>query len=684
MKNMKSTFYPLVMMIVLLFSHQVVGSNTPNLENKQLIQPIMNRHYVVSVKNHDVMSYFLFDTLAKKFNLTIEYRKYDNFHQILNSVSDGSSDFAANATYTKERAQFVHYSSPTNVLYTYFYSLNDLELPTSNLSRIGIPINTVYGSLVEYYHPNAELIEFWGLEHASQLLEENKVDTVIDTIDQLEPMLSKGFDAHLLNDRYTIKPVSIIASKAIDPEVLAVYADYLLSDEIQQNLRSELDRYQFSIRQKALRDIVVQRGIDKKQVLTIKLDNLTPYAFYQDNNVPKGISADILFQACQILDLTCKVISTQDETWEHMYQDFVEQKIDIISPFSISNFRKSSFYMSKPYYHSPVFIIKRKGYKDEQYHTISDLLSERIGIVKYDYLDEILPSFLPQKSIFYFNTTTELINALLDNKIDYFALDEASFDAIIEKNEDLNIEKDSNISSFYSMDVTFGFNKTEKGAILADLFTKAIKIINTHNIALQYEIIPDLPNQSIFYNKSIVYSFIIIIIIASIIIMFIFYKQSNTDVLTSLKNRRSFDHKYNKYNKYINADLTLIYIDINKFKQINDQQGHDIGDLILKQLALRIKKSWKGEKYRIGGDEFILIGKIDIEQLYAFIQYVERFNILNPNTEQVLEISISMGISLPRKQKMLINNVIAMTDQAMYIAKRSEKSYHFTNDINKL
>lgn len=637
------------------------------------------RHYIVAIKKHDVTSAVLFDTLAKKFNLTIEYKQYNNLDEALNSVIKGKSDFAANITYTEARAKLVNYSSPTNISYTYFYSLDGFH--NTKTKRAAVSKSTIFGHLLKTYNPKIEQVEFSDVKEAIQLLKNHDVDAIIDGVDLLEPMLENGINAYLLNSNYMIKPSSIISSKKIPLNLLKQYSDYLLTEEIQQYIRKTLEDYQFTIRQQALRKEVEKSTLNKDNVLNIRLENLPPYTQYQDDGSVKGISHDVIFQACSLLELNCRLQSSAQESWVHMYQDFLEKKFDILSPIAISSPREKLFYLSKPYYAPKIFMVKRKDYKKGFYQSVSDLISERIGIIENDFFDELLSQYLPKKRFIYFSTQEELINALLSNEIDYFALEESSVYALLNHyndDDDELIEKDRDIGSFHTIKISIAFNKTEQGKLLVNFFNQAIDLIDTRKIAHKYD---TLSSWSINVNKNHVNLYTIYIFVSFVIAIFgitiYLYRLSNIDRLTGLHNRRSMTRKYQDQ---INPNLTLIYLDINEFKPINDQQGHDIGDLVLKQLSMKIKNTWKGHSYRIGGDEFILIGLVDSNELNKIIQYLERFTLLNPRTKQTLLITTSMGISVSRKQKTQINEVIHSTDQAMYIAKRDGKPYHFTDN----
>ncbi|HKM03736.1 MAG TPA: GGDEF domain-containing protein [Lachnospiraceae bacterium] len=101
--------------------------------------------------------------------------------------------------------------------------------------------------------------------------------------------------------------------------------------------------------------------------------------------------------------------------------------------------------------------------------------------------------------------------------------------------------------------------------------------------------------------------------------------EGSFDLLTGLFNRAAFE----KASKQLigNKMFTIIAMDINKFKEINDTYGHDYGDIILKEVATIIRESFDDNCscYRIGGDEFYIISRItNLEKLELQFQCLEK------------------------------------------------------------
>jgi diguanylate cyclase (GGDEF)-like protein/PAS domain S-box-containing protein len=90
------------------------------------------------------------------------------------------------------------------------------------------------------------------------------------------------------------------------------------------------------------------------------------------------------------------------------------------------------------------------------------------------------------------------------------------------------------------------------------------------------------------------------------------YHQANHDMLTGLANRASFNDRLKEALAYARRDEHLVAIhmlDLDRFKSINDTLGHHIGDLLLQEVAKRIKSQMRATDFaaRVGGDEFVVI-----------------------------------------------------------------------------
>lgn len=162
--------------------------------------------------------------------------------------------------------------------------------------------------------------------------------------------------------------------------------------------------------------------------------------------------------------------------------------------------------------------------------------------------------------------------------------------------------------------------------------------------------------------------------------------QSVTDPLTGIFNRRFFLESTAKListsNRY-NQPLSILLIDIDNFKRINDIYGHFAGDKVLQSIANMYKEELRdGDIFaRYGGEEFIIAFPYTNDQAAKIVAERVRVKIMNHliqvDNDQV-SVTVSSGISQHRPTETNIQDIIKRADVALYKAKRNGRNRVFT------
>lgn len=156
-----------------------------------------------------------------------------------------------------------------------------------------------------------------------------------------------------------------------------------------------------------------------------------------------------------------------------------------------------------------------------------------------------------------------------------------------------------------------------------------------------------------------------------------------TDELTGLYNRRYFDRHLNvMLNKAQeqDRDVALMILDIDHFKAVNDNHGHDAGDAVLREFAARLKRNIRGVDLacRFGGEEFVvLMPDTDTGQAEAVAERVRQAIAEKPfeiGAARALSVTVSAGVSLNETHADTPESLIKRADVALYRAKREGRN----------
>jgi len=161
------------------------------------------------------------------------------------------------------------------------------------------------------------------------------------------------------------------------------------------------------------------------------------------------------------------------------------------------------------------------------------------------------------------------------------------------------------------------------------------------------------------------------------------YEASVTDSLTGAFNREHFDHRLEaeiSFSRRHGAELSLLLLDIDHFKRVNDTFGHQAGDTVLVEMAAAVNGSLRTEDVfaRYGGEEFaVILRGIDLANAY---HVAERFRMLVESLRieangHPIPITISVGVaSLRCCADDLAETLIATADRRLYAAKRAGRN----------
>jgi diguanylate cyclase (GGDEF)-like protein/PAS domain S-box-containing protein len=166
------------------------------------------------------------------------------------------------------------------------------------------------------------------------------------------------------------------------------------------------------------------------------------------------------------------------------------------------------------------------------------------------------------------------------------------------------------------------------------------------------------------------------------------------DPLTGLANRTLLQERLKQAIQFATRNKragALAFMDLDNFKHINDNLGHDVGDVVLRETAMRLRANMREDDTvaRVGGDEFVLVinDQGSVEQVGDLLERIRRsvsVPILAGGTEVVPGTSI--GVALFPRDGGTVDKVMRAADAAMYHAKSLGKNncQFYSSELNKL
>lgn len=168
------------------------------------------------------------------------------------------------------------------------------------------------------------------------------------------------------------------------------------------------------------------------------------------------------------------------------------------------------------------------------------------------------------------------------------------------------------------------------------------------------------------------------------------YHLANKDELTGLHNRRAFNDYLKPWLVRAgrwNRTETVMFMDVNGFKQVNDNLGHDIGDLLLKQISATLRAGLRASDMlaRYAGDEFVVhLDAPSGESKQVSARVAEKINALFEKSISIggheIKTGVSIGIAFYPLHGIDISSLINSADKAMYQAKKAKVPFVIYSD----
>jgi diguanylate cyclase (GGDEF)-like protein len=461
-----------------------------------------------------------------------------------------------------------------------------------------------------------------------------------------------------------------------------------------------------------------QQWVKQHPIIKVAFDGyFPPYSFLDDNQKIKGYSVDYFQLLSEKTGL--QFVTVPYFEWQQLFAKAKQAKVDVVATMVNKPERQQWFNFTPPYVFKSLVIATASHRNDIQ--SKAHLQGKTIALVKeYQYVADILKQF-PSIVPYYVDTLKEALEVVAAGKADAMIGFFSAIDYYRQKYLLNNIQ----VTAFYDKNSANESIAIRKDwPMLAQILTTAQQNISQEEqqqLAIRW-----LPKTSVEknYDNLVTLALSLGIALIALILWFAHIRKKNQqitrafartkqlnkqltqlkrnlekqvqlrteqlfkltyfDKLTGLNNRYAFLEKLKRALElaHQHGDTgALLTLNINRFKQINDAYGHDVGNIILEKVANRLKKHSKSDDIvaRFTGDEFTLwLANIDDEALLPtarkLIQTLEQ-PIIAKNTP--FSLSFCLGIAYFPDDGVTVDTLIKHSETAMFRAKEEKTTIKF-------
>ncbi len=400
-----------------------------------------------------------------------------------------------------------------------------------------------------------------------------------------------------------------------------------------------------------------------------------PFNMHNEKDEYEGIAIDFWNLITKKANLKSKIVE-HIEDWNVVLKKIENKEVDVTLDTSFDENKLDYAIFSKPYVSFPI------GFAT-QYHknfipdgSSLEGLSVAVGENYSAYV--IMKENFPKIHFVQVENTDEALKLLSAGQVDVAIDILPAISHLIYKKGYSNLK----IAGTSEEEIELSFMMRKDYTNLKEILDKQISLITDSErdkiirkwLLVKYE-------TKIIDKENLIQISILLAVLLLTFIAFYIYKQrnereleflSNTDSLTGLKNRRHIDHILQNQ---INKKFSIIIMDIDHFKQVNDNYGHLVGDEVLVEVSALLKGNINSNDIigRWGGEEFIIICKNTSAEEARFLANRVRTLLENKEFRHCGRITGSFGISEAKKD-LAIKDILHNADSALYKAKNEGRN----------
>ncbi|CAH0528908.1 Membrane-bound lytic murein transglycosylase F [Vibrio hippocampi] len=612
-------------------------------------------------------------------------------------MHDGQLDVMLNIVDLPERRQHLSFTTPyakslsgiftTNENSKKIFNFNDLKGKT-----VAVPAGFDLEINLPKYHPEIKIIAVKDILECIEAIHSGRADAFMEEIGVVDYIISQRMVSDL-RLAFQVSDEPFISNLNIATGVDNVLLFSIIQKGLNAITADELNR----IRKKWLLKVhelydqsMVNLNVTEKEYLfanpEVKIcvdPSWPPLDFIDDNGVHSGLSADLINKIAKRIGVRLRLVPTA--TWEETLDSLKAGKCDIIPLMNETKEAKRHIDFTQAYFQFPTVIATHDDASFIGDYT--ELYGKKVALQAYYFITDYVREHHPQIEIIEVENTREALKLVSGQKV-FATID--GLPNVVNSVEALALENIKIVGSVpqeNSMKLGVGKGKQP----LVSIFQKGISSLSEQEKVGLYKKWFDIEvSRSLFDSIWLVR----IAILVAIVMVFLLWRQftlskyakamnqlnaklrhiATTDHLTAIANRRCIEKQLLlelKKKRTIHEPLSVLLLDIDYFKTINDTYGHLTGDKILQELATLLTGAIRSSDYigRWGGEEFLFVlpktehsqAEIVAKDLKDKIEQHD-FGLNTP-------VTASLGVAQVRSEESTVA-LLGRADRGLYQAKK--------------
>ena len=641
--------------------------------------------------------------LSDLFGIDFVLEIYNDKAGLMQGVDNGSADFTGE--WTAARAKGKGYINSISIAERMLriYTHKDSVLPEINTETdiinltIGFLADTATAATIQNIYPvvfTAETVADY--DEAKAKLISGDIDAFLDEAIADPVFESPDFTGSPIFFPLVYSPVSLaVKNPALEP-FITVFNKYLIAGGVDKMHKfykdGDLEYAQnklynsFSPQEKAYVDGLKARN--GSVAVAYEHDNY-PVNFYNDKDREfQGMAVDVLAEIGALIGVNFEPAVSKNTSWSEIMATVKAGKIPMAGQILQDEDRAKYFIWSEvPYGRSNYAFTSKYNYPDLASYQV---VHSRVGILTGALQVSVYKEFFPDNdNVTYFETQNDALKALENDKIDmYFA---SEYTLLIQTHYREKSGYKLNLRLNAPMYSNFGFHKDE--TVLCSIVGQAQKYVDVGAIETSwtnrtFDYSSKLANQRAVFM--LIFSIMVLLALAGTAYLLLrnirlgrkLKVMAHSDGLTGIFNRRYFMEQSSvqiqRELRTAGGECFIVIYDLDYFKRVNDEHGHQAGDKVLRDTSQRVKKSIRPYDLfaRYGGEEFIIfMPGINKEGALIAVERLRR-EICGAPVEfgdKTIPVSASFGVAYAAPRNNL-EKAIQYADEALYRAKEAGRN----------